>query len=382
MTVVFTPNGSLNVAHDASDLPEDSDGNNVSSGAMVRCKNLRLVQKGIAKTRDGTFDLNTTAVESPIHHIEIQGGLRYTFAGTQIYEDEASIKTGLTSEPWTAIQYNAFNDTSPNIFALNGTDRKRIEGGAAYEWGIAAPTVRPVLAVGIGTGLTGEYNAKYTYVRKEGSVVIAESNPSPAASNSIVLAGQSLAVECAQPDDPQVTHIRLYRTQNGGSEYFFIDEIQASTFYSYGYTYDWEEEDGYIDGTGFKFTTPSTVNETDAVSGNVHITSVTSLSFTGSAGYKLGNDGIAYRKDPSGTYAAISGQWMLAGSAGNYECIATLVSGSTPSGELSEWLPLNSTREWLLSSVGESLLLVKIRAADTQNVLVAARIRIRRETAA
>lgn len=347
---------------------------------MVRCKNLRIDQKGIAKTRDGTSDLNATAVELPIWHIEIQGGLRYTFAGEQIYEDEESIEDGLTAESWTAIQYNAFNDNAPNIFALNGTDRKRIEASEVHEWGIAAPTVKPILTKGIGVGLTGDYNAKYTYVRKEGTVVIAESNPSPAATNAITLADQSLAVEVAQPTDAQITHIRLYRTLAGGTEYFLVDEIEASTLYAYGYAYDWEEEDAYLDGTGYKFTVENT-SET-AESGLVALTGVTVLTIGATATYTLGYDGVAYRTDTGGVSTALSGQWRLSGGSAQYEARATLVSGTTPSGILGTWQSLVASRSWSLATNSNCILLVQIRSASTEDVLASANIKLWRETTA
>ena len=149
---------------------------------MQRCKNMRLDQDGKAIVRDGSSKLNSgNAIGTPIWRIIEQAGTRYSFASTIIYEDESSIETGLTSAMWSAILYNSFSSTTQNVFALNGTDRKRIEGSNVYEWGIAAPTVAPTIAVGALTGLTGDYNARYTYLRKEGTTVVSESNPSPAA---------------------------------------------------------------------------------------------------------------------------------------------------------------------------------------------------------
>lgn len=262
MSILFNPSGTLNVAHDPSDLPEQSDGNNYSSGAMVRCKNLRLDQKGIARTRDGSVKLNVTAIGMPVWWLEEQEGYRYAFAGSAIYKDETSIASGLTSAQWAAIQYNAYNDTALNIFALNGTDRKRIESGAVYEWGLAAPTVAPTLAVGGANGLTGEYNVKYTYARKVGSVVVAESDPSPAGT-SIVLADESLAVTVTQPSDSQVTHIRLYRTSAGGTTYNWDQDVAVSTTLVYSYAFDWEESGAYIAGDGYKFTTADSTHGTE-----------------------------------------------------------------------------------------------------------------------
>lgn len=263
MSTFFSPDGSLNVAVDASDLPETGDGKSSHSGAMVRCKNMRTNENGKAKTRDGSVKLNSSAIETAIWWIEEQAGSRFSFAGTKIYEDESSIATGLTSAQWAAIKYNAFNDTSDNIFALNGTDRKRIEGSTVYEWGIAAPDTAPTLVVGQATGLTGQYNAKYTYVRKVGSAVVTESNPSPAADNSVVLTDQSLEVSITQPTDTQVTHIRLYRTLAGGATYFLDSEIEANLNITHGYSESFESDDAYIAGTGYKFTIEDTTNGTE-----------------------------------------------------------------------------------------------------------------------
>jgi len=263
MSVLFSPDGSLNVAVDPSDLPETGDAKNSRSGAMVRCKNMRTNEPGKAITRDGSAKFNTTAIETAIWWIEEQSGSRYAFAGTKIYKNESSIGTGLTSAQWSAIKYNAFNDTQDNIFALNGTDRKRIESDTVYEWGIDAPTVAPTLSTGAGSGLTGQYNAKYTYVRKVGSVIVAESNPSPAADNNVVLADQSLSVDVTQSSDSQVTHIRLYRTVTNGSTYFLDLEIPANITTAYGYSESFEESDAYISGTGYKFSIEDTTNGTE-----------------------------------------------------------------------------------------------------------------------
>jgi hypothetical protein len=263
MTILFSPNGSLNVAQDASELPEIADGNNISSGALRRCKNLRINQQGLAKTRDGSAKINATALETDVWWVEVQAGVRYTFAGTVIYQDEIALATGLTSAQWAAIQYTAFNDTTQHVFALNGTDRKRIETDLVREWGIDAPTVAPTLGIGAGSTLTGEYNAKYTYVRKVGETVVAESNPSPEATLSAVLSGQSLSVEVTQPSDPQVTHIRLYRTGAGGAAFYYVDEIAIGLTYVYGYSHEWESTDAYVAGSGFLFTISDATHVSD-----------------------------------------------------------------------------------------------------------------------
>jgi len=56
--ILFKPNGTLDVSTDPPDLPEERDKFSISSDAMQRCKNLRMNQKGVLKTRDGSVKLN------------------------------------------------------------------------------------------------------------------------------------------------------------------------------------------------------------------------------------------------------------------------------------------------------------------------------------
>lgn len=253
MAILFNPTGTLNVTTDPADLPEEANGMSIISGAMTRCKNLRLNEPGKAITRDGSFTLNETAIV-PATWIEVQSGDRYEFSPKKVYKNEVSIASTSGDGDWSAIQYNSFNDTQANIFALNGVDRKRVEGGVVYEWGLEAPTVAPTIGGGFVGDLTGTYNAKYTYVRKVGSAVVAESNPSPAAT-AYILAGQSLGISVTAPTDSQVTHIRVYRSVSGGA-YNYDQEISVDALnYAYGYLYSWEEEDAYLSGDGYGFAT-------------------------------------------------------------------------------------------------------------------------------
>lgn len=263
MTSVFNPSGDLNVSWDASDLPgERADGSEVS-GAMVRCKNLRIDQRGKAYMRDGSSKINAVALNTDVWLIEEMDGSRFVFSGTNIYEDEVSLVSAMTSAQWSAMQYNAFNDDTKQIFALNGTDRVRLIAGEKNEWGIDAPTVAPVLSTGHGDSLTGSYNARYTYVRKVGTAIVAESNPSPAASSSISLSGQSLSIDITDATDSQVTHIRIYRSLAGGEIYYLEAEIPSANAYDYGMTHQWEADQTYIAGTGYKFTATDTTHNTE-----------------------------------------------------------------------------------------------------------------------
>ncbi len=163
----------------------------------------------------------------PVNLVVEQGGARYEFAGNNIFRNESSIASGLTDAQWSAIKYNAYNDTTQQVYALNGTDKKRIESSTAYEWGLAAPAA-PTTAVGSLTGLTGSYNAKVTYCRKVGSTVVYETNPS-SAGTSRSLTNQSLSVTWVASSDSQVTHVRIYRTTSNGSVYYHDQDVAIGT---------------------------------------------------------------------------------------------------------------------------------------------------------
>lgn len=313
MAVKFAPGGYLDINTDPSDLPSEIEGKRESSGAMRRCTNLVLDSKGVAMTRSGATVLNSTAVNTSINTIIEHKGNRYIFAGGYIYKNETAIISGLTNIKWTAIAYNPYNSIDEVLYAINGTDRKRINDTTLYEWGIDAPTIPPELNGNIRyaytqswegtTQLSSEeltaqivreiddyvrtqfissdytyasgsmytrtiyqweldhlfenynfgadidvvrhtwtferqtdYNdkpvigVKYTYVRKNGTVIECESNPSPAA---YIEANTGIHVKWTAPADTQVTHVRCYRTVNGGGTFYYAGEFDLAT-YTYG----------------------------------------------------------------------------------------------------------------------------------------------------
>ena len=218
----WRPTGHLDIETDPSALPQQLDGRHVVSGAMVRCLNLRVDRPGQAATRYGSTRF-TTQVTGDIHRIVEQGGFRYSFAGTRIYQDESSIATGLTDASWSASKYKTFTEAANNIFATNGTDKKRIQGSTVFEWGIDAPTVAPTLTP-TGSGTT--YAVTYTYCRFSDGALVSESNPVSPVTTS---AGTAILVEWTASSDPQVTHVRVYRSLSGGGTTFLADTVAIGT---------------------------------------------------------------------------------------------------------------------------------------------------------
>lgn len=228
MSIIWKPNGQLDVCTDPTDLPQETDGKNITSGAMTRCKNLHLYESGVAKTRWGSYRLAQSALTGIVTKMIQMGSTRYEMTYSNIYTDGTSRASGYSNAVWSALIYHLLGSTTQTVYATNGTDQVKMEGNSVYNWGIAAPTVAPTISGGTGSGLTGAYSIKYTYVRKSGATVLCESNPSDA-SNTETISNDSLALYWKAPTDAQVTHVRIYRTAADGSTYYFLkDETVGS----------------------------------------------------------------------------------------------------------------------------------------------------------
>jgi hypothetical protein len=105
---------------------------------------------------------------------------------------------------------------------------------------------------------------------------------------------------------------------------------------------------------------------------------------TATAKYKLDNDGIAYTMRDvldASTYQAISGEWLLSGAAGSYECRATVVSGTPTSGTTGSWLNLGTDREWTqaraTNGTSTTVLTVEVRPTGGTTTLASATITLK-----
>jgi hypothetical protein len=95
------------------------------------------------------------------------------------------------------------------------------------------------------------------------------------------------------------------------------------------------------------------------------------------ARYTLNSSGSASRTIFNGNTATISGEWLVGGTAGNYEVNATWSgSGGSITGP-SGWVSLSSSREWTLTesnNYATRTLSVQIRVASTGTVAASATI--------
>lgn len=190
-------------------------------------------QDGIIRSRDGRNRVYTGQGTT------LMGSADGSFfsVGSDVYRDGTALGESITNPLMTG-RMALYNVTTEAFFISLLDSNKKVEGTTVYNWGISPPTVAPVISIGSGTGLTGAYKIKYTYIRKVDGTLIAESNPSPE-SNSITLTNDDLYFTVTTSEDPQVTHIRIYRTLPNGVDYFIDTTINIVPM---SYTYLWESE--------------------------------------------------------------------------------------------------------------------------------------------
>jgi hypothetical protein len=115
------------------------------------------------------------------------------------------------------------------LYYCDGTDAdaKKWNGTTASKWGIVAPVVAPTLGFTSGP-LTVQSGYKYVFVYKNSSTGHV-STASPASANTGALTAQSIQVGYTASADPQVDKIDIYRTEDGGSLYYFLAEVVNGT---------------------------------------------------------------------------------------------------------------------------------------------------------
>ena len=152
----------------------------------------------------------------------------HTWEPSYFGEEDVTNLLELSALETTAIQASRpLNDTTTWAFIADPDGMYKDDGTNLRAWGLTAPAAKATLGTA-GTGLTGNYYVQYTYVRKVGDAVIAESNPSPL-SDIKALSNQSLTVSVVASTDAQVTHIRLYRTTAGGALLLYDQEVANTT---------------------------------------------------------------------------------------------------------------------------------------------------------
>lgn len=143
--------------------------------------------------------------------------------GTGTYNKATSIKGSLSGNRFRAVDYNDI------CYWCEGGRPYRYDGTTVSSVGVDVPATAPTIAAGAGTGLTGDYYAKVTYVNKYG----AESNAS-AESTKLTVADNNISwSNIPVSSSSEITSRKLYRTKAGGSIYYYVTTINDNTTTTY-----------------------------------------------------------------------------------------------------------------------------------------------------
>ena len=136
-----------------------------------------------------------------------------------------SLIGNLPGQPTDAVTYKGW------VFIATTGGMRKTNGQSLFNWGIQPPIVPPSPSVGTSGNLTGTYQWRVTYVRKEGTYIV-ESNPSPA-SPPLTFNNQRANLSLPLSSDPQVNARRVYRTGGTRTTWDLVAEINDNTTTTY-----------------------------------------------------------------------------------------------------------------------------------------------------
>lgn len=200
-------------------------------------------EHGTPRVRNGRTKLFLSQLDiSPVRRLAFINNTRVHIAGRNAYVDEVKVIDGELSPSGvtTLMAFRPLNDSNEYAFVADAQVMKKIQGTTVTKWGIAAPTVAPVISIeNAGTGaLSGRYSVRYTYVREDDGKVAHESNPSPTSQLVEPSSADIRISSVTASTDAQVTHIYFYRTVAGGTQHKF--ELKIPIISRTGITYPFE----------------------------------------------------------------------------------------------------------------------------------------------
>lgn len=125
----------------------------------------------------------------------------------------------------------SFQGVGDTLYFANGSIAKKWDGTTASNIGIAAGVTPPGIGLSAGA-LTALFGYQYVYAFANSSTGHI-SSASPASANTGPFASKNLTITGANATDSQVDQVRIYRTKDGGSTYYFVASITYTPGWSY-----------------------------------------------------------------------------------------------------------------------------------------------------
>lgn len=192
---------------------------------------------GMAVLRGGQQYANGALYGESLAWIGRHLGALFLATSTKVFHESTVIVEGLDPSGIIFETGRGLTDPTEWLYIANRLGMQKyspttVIAPNVVSWTIAPPSTPLTVSEATGTlaiDLTGTYSFMYTYVRKENGFLAAESSPSPA-SDAITVVDHNIDLsDITDSTDPQVTHKRIYRTQNGGGLFLLDQEILAGT---------------------------------------------------------------------------------------------------------------------------------------------------------
>lgn len=154
----------------------------------------------------------------------LDGTIR-TLVDTQfaVYQFDSASKTSIFAK--STAKQTSFQAVGNVLYFCDGTSLKKWDGSTVTNWGIATPVSAPALSFGAGP-LSPKTGYQYVYAYRSARHL---STSSPVSANTGALSGKQITLSLTPSSDTQVTSIEIYRTLDGGSNYYFLASVPAAS---------------------------------------------------------------------------------------------------------------------------------------------------------
>jgi len=145
---------------------------------------------------------------------------------TKVVKFTTSAQTTVFSKSVTT--QGSFSKVGDYCYYVDGTDAKKFNAALTVSGiGITAPASAPSLSFGAGA-LSPLRGYVYVYVYRN-STTGHVSTASPVSANTGALTSQNITVHYTASSDAQVDKIWIFRTQDGGGQFYFLTEVANAT---------------------------------------------------------------------------------------------------------------------------------------------------------
>lgn len=129
-------------------------------------------------------------------------------------------------------QQTSFVKVGDTLYLCDGTNAKKWDGTSVTKWGITAPTNAPTYTLSTGTLTTsnGGYQYCFSY---QNSTTGHVSSASPVTASTGDLTSKSVHLQGASSSDTQVDKVVIFRTQDGGANYYYLTTVNNGGTWTY-----------------------------------------------------------------------------------------------------------------------------------------------------